>query len=49
MDAYDLLVIGAGVNGAGIARAAAGRGLKVLVIDKGEMRQAYCRGQKSFD
>jgi len=36
MDAYDLLVIGAGVNGAGIARDAAGRGLKVLVIDKGD-------------
>ncbi|HUT48612.1 MAG TPA: glycerol-3-phosphate dehydrogenase [Alphaproteobacteria bacterium] len=36
MNAYDLLVIGAGVNGAGIARDAAGRGLKVLVIDKGD-------------
>jgi glycerol-3-phosphate dehydrogenase len=36
MKAYDLLVIGAGVNGAGIARDAAGRGLKVLVIDKGD-------------
>ena len=36
MDAYDLLVVGAGVNGAGIARDAAGRGLKVLVIDKGD-------------
>jgi len=36
MQAYDLLVIGAGVNGAGIARDAAGRGLKVLVVDKGD-------------
>ena len=31
---YDLLVIGAGINGAGIARDAAGRGLKVLLVDR---------------
>src|ERR1043165_6544727 len=30
---YDLLVIGGGVNGAGIARAAAGRGLSVLLAE----------------
>ena len=29
-EAYDLLVIGGGINGAGIARDAAGRGLRVL-------------------
>ena len=28
---YDLLIIGGGVNGAGIARDAAGRGLSVLL------------------
>ena len=31
---YDLLVIGAGINGAGIARDAAGRGLRVLLVER---------------
>jgi glycerol-3-phosphate dehydrogenase len=34
---YDVVVIGAGINGAGIARDAAMRGLKVLLIEKGEI------------
>lgn len=34
---YDLLVIGGGVNGAGIARDAAGRGLKVLLVEKDDL------------
>ena len=34
---FDLIVIGAGINGAGIARDAAMRGLKVLLIDKGDV------------
>jgi glycerol-3-phosphate dehydrogenase len=34
---YDLLIIGAGINGAGIARDAAMRGLRVLLLDKGDM------------
>ena len=34
---YDLAVIGAGINGAGIARDAALRGLKVIVFDKNDM------------
>src|SRR2546423_923067 len=33
---FDVIVIGAGINGAGIARDAAMRGLKVLLIDKGD-------------
>jgi glycerol-3-phosphate dehydrogenase len=33
----DLIVIGAGINGAGIARDAAMRGLKVLLLDKGDI------------
>ncbi|MBL8702928.1 MAG: glycerol-3-phosphate dehydrogenase [Alphaproteobacteria bacterium] len=33
----DLLVVGAGINGAGIARDAAGRGLSVVVCDKGDL------------
>jgi glycerol-3-phosphate dehydrogenase len=34
---FDVIVIGAGVNGAGIARDAALRGLKVLLLDKGDV------------
>ena len=34
---FDVIVIGAGINGAGIARDAAMRGLKVLLIDKGDI------------
>lgn len=34
---FDLVVIGAGINGAGIARDAAMRGLKVLLVDKGDV------------
>ncbi|NND36863.1 MAG: glycerol-3-phosphate dehydrogenase, partial [Gammaproteobacteria bacterium] len=34
---YDLAIIGAGINGAGIARDAALRGLKVIVLDKDDM------------
>ena len=35
-DPVDLLVIGAGINGAGIARDAAMRGIRTAVIDKGD-------------
>ncbi|HET9788492.1 MAG TPA: FAD-dependent oxidoreductase, partial [Pyrinomonadaceae bacterium] len=31
---FDVIIIGAGINGAGIARDAAMRGLKVLLLDK---------------
>lgn len=34
---FDLIVIGAGINGAGIARDAALRGLSVLVLDKSDI------------
>ena len=34
---YDLLVIGGGINGAGIARDAAGRGLSVLLAEKDDL------------
>ena len=34
---FDLVVIGAGINGSGIARDAAMRGLKVLLLDKGDI------------
>jgi glycerol-3-phosphate dehydrogenase len=34
---YDMLIIGGGINGAGIARDAAGRGLKVLLCEKDDL------------
>lgn len=34
---YDLAIIGGGVNGCGIARDAAGRGLSVLLCEKGDL------------
>jgi glycerol-3-phosphate dehydrogenase len=37
---YDLLIIGGGINGAGIARDAAGRGLKVLLVEQGDLASA---------
>ena len=36
-DTCDLLVIGGGINGAGIARDAAGRGLKVVLCEKDDL------------
>lgn len=38
--AFDLLVIGGGVNGAGIARDAAGRGLSVLLVEQDDLASA---------
>ncbi|HKQ27114.1 MAG TPA: glycerol-3-phosphate dehydrogenase [Burkholderiales bacterium] len=37
---YDLLVIGGGINGAGIARDAAGRGLAVLLVESRDLASA---------
>lgn len=34
---FDVIVIGAGINGAGVARDAAMRGLQVLLLDKGDV------------
>jgi glycerol-3-phosphate dehydrogenase len=34
---YDLAIIGGGVNGAGIARDAAGRGLRVLLLEQNDL------------
>ncbi len=36
----DLLVVGGGINGAGIARDAAGRGLKVMLVERGDLAGA---------
>lgn len=37
---YDLVVIGGGINGAGVARDAAGRGLSVLLVEKDDLASA---------
>ncbi len=37
---FDLLVVGGGVNGAGVARDAAGRGLSVLLLEKDDLASA---------
>ncbi len=37
MQSYDLLVIGGGINGASIARAASGRDLRVLLVEKDDL------------
>lgn len=37
---YDLLVIGGGINGAGIARDAAGRGARTLLVEMGDLAGA---------
>jgi len=37
---YDLVIVGGGINGAGIARDAAGRGLRVLLCEKGDLAAA---------
>ena len=40
MEVTDLLVIGGGINGAGIARDAAGRGLSVVLVEKADLAAA---------
>jgi glycerol-3-phosphate dehydrogenase len=40
LQTYDLFVIGGGINGAGIARDAAGRGLSVLLAEKNDLASA---------
>lgn len=37
---YDLLVVGGGINGVGIARDAAGRGLSVLLVERADLAGA---------
>ena len=36
-DVYDLVIIGGGINGCGIARDAVGRGLSVLLAEMGDL------------
>src|SRR5580692_4693508 len=37
---YDLAIIGAGLNGASVARDAAGRGLRVILLEQGDLAAA---------
>ena len=37
MEQFDLLVVGGGINGAGITRDAAGRGLSVMLVEKDDL------------
>ncbi|HEY0836314.1 MAG TPA: glycerol-3-phosphate dehydrogenase [Azospirillum sp.] len=39
-ETYDLLVVGGGITGAGIARDASGRGLKVLLVERDDLASA---------
>lgn len=39
MESFDILIIGGGINGAAIARDAAMRGRKVLLVEKGDLAQ----------
>ncbi|MEM6497367.1 MAG: FAD-dependent oxidoreductase, partial [Pseudomonadota bacterium] len=43
-DVYDLLIIGGGINGCGVARDAAGRGYKVMLAEKGDLAQGTSSG-----
>lgn len=38
-DAVDVLIVGGGINGAGLARDAAGRGLSVLLCEQGDLAE----------
>ena len=40
MSHYDLLIVGGGINGTGIARDAAGRGLRVALVEQGDLAEA---------
>jgi glycerol-3-phosphate dehydrogenase len=43
-ETYDLIIIGGGINGAGVARDAAMRGLKTILLEKGD----FCGGTTSW-
>jgi glycerol-3-phosphate dehydrogenase len=47
MDSFDLLIVGGGINGAAIARDAAGRGLDVLLVEKDDLAATPARPRPS--
>ena len=44
----DLLVVGGGVNGAGVARDAAGRGLSVILCEKDDLAQGTSSRSRKY-
>ena len=48
-ECYDVLVVGGGINGTGIARDAAGRGLSVMLCETGRSGRAYVVGEHQAD
>jgi glycine/D-amino acid oxidase-like deaminating enzyme len=44
----DMLVVGGGINGVGIARDAAGRGLSVRLVEKGDLAAATSSASSSL-
>ena len=45
---FDILVVGGGINGAGVARDAAGRGLKVALCEKNDLAQGTSSKSTKF-
>ena len=45
---YDLAIVGGGINGCGIARDAAGRGLKVLLVEQDDLASATSSGSSKL-
>ena len=48
METKDLIVIGGGINGAGIAADAAGRGLSVLLLEAQDLAWAQKKASRAF-
>ena len=47
-EVWDLLIVGGGINGTGIARDAAGRGLGVLLVEKDDLASATSAGSSKL-
>ena len=44
---HDLLIVGGGINGVGIARDAVGRGLSVLLVEKDDLARCCCTWRRT--
>ena len=44
---YDLAIIGGGLNGVSVARDAAGRGLRVILLEQGDLGSAASSASES--
>ena len=45
-DPFDIVVGGGGINGAGIARDAGGRGLRTLLVERGDLASATSSAER---